>query len=57
MLTVDFAFTILSPRTAYGPLMRLLGHIGSMIINVRRDNAALRRAGLERSGPGREPSL
>jgi len=45
-------FTLLSPRTAYGPLMRLLGHIGSMIINVQRDNAALRRAGMERGGPG-----
>lgn len=35
-------FERLSPRTNYPPPMRLLGHIGSMIVNVRRDNAALR---------------
>jgi hypothetical protein len=36
-------FTVLSRKTAYGPIMRLLGHIGSMILNVQRDNAALKR--------------
>ena len=36
-------FTRLSRRTNYSPLMRLLGHIGSMIVNVQRDNAALQR--------------
>lgn len=35
-------FTRLSRRTTYGPVMQLLGHIGSMIVNVQRDNAALR---------------
>ncbi len=37
-------FTRLSRRTSYGPILQLLGHIGSMIINVQRDNAALQRA-------------
>jgi hypothetical protein len=36
-------FTVLSRRTAYGPVMRWLGHIGSMIVNVQRDNATLKR--------------
>ena len=35
-------FTLLSRKTTYGPLMQMLGHIGSMIVNVQRDNAALR---------------
>ncbi len=35
-------FARLSRRTAYGPLLQMLGHIGSMIVNVQRDNAALR---------------
>ena len=37
-------FTRLSRKTRYGPVMRLLGHIGSMIVNVRRDQAVLKRA-------------
>lgn len=36
-------FTRLSRRTAYGPLWQMLGHIGAMIVNVQRDNAALQR--------------
>jgi hypothetical protein len=36
-------FEMLSRMSAYGPVMRLLGHIGSMILNVQRDNAALKR--------------
>jgi deazaflavin-dependent oxidoreductase (nitroreductase family) len=35
-------FEILSRTTGYGPVMRLFGHIGSMILNMHRDNAALR---------------
>jgi hypothetical protein len=35
-------FEVLSRTIAYGPVKRLLGHIGSMILNVHRDNAALR---------------
>lgn len=37
-------FTVLSRRTTYGPILRMLGHIGSMIVNVARDNGALKRA-------------
>ncbi|MFN8486201.1 MAG: transglutaminase family protein [Caldilineaceae bacterium] len=37
-------FERLSPRREYGPAMRLLGQLGSMIVNVQRDNAALRRS-------------
>jgi len=36
-------FEVLSRKRAYGPVMRLFGHIGSIIINVQRDNAALQR--------------
>ncbi|MEZ4737340.1 MAG: transglutaminase family protein [Caldilineaceae bacterium] len=36
-------FTRLARRTNYGPLWQILGHIGSMIVNVQRDNAALKR--------------
>jgi hypothetical protein len=36
-------FELLSRKTAYGAFMRFLGHIGSMIVNVQRDNAALKR--------------
>jgi len=35
-------FEVLSRTTTYGPVMRLFGHIGSMILNVHRDNVALR---------------
>jgi hypothetical protein len=35
-------FERLSRRTAYPAAMRVLGHLGSIILNVRRDNAALR---------------
>lgn len=35
-------FEVLSRRMAYGTVNRLLGHIGSMILNAHRDNAALR---------------
>jgi hypothetical protein len=35
-------FEVLSRKTTYGPVMRLFGHIGSMILNMHRDNAALR---------------
>lgn len=34
-------FTLLSRRTAYDPLLQMLGHIGSMIVNAQRDNTAL----------------
>lgn len=36
-------FEMLSRRTEYPPVMRVFGHIGSMILNVHRDNAALQR--------------
>lgn len=36
-------FEILSRRRSYGPVMRLLGHLSSIIVNVKRDNAALRK--------------
>jgi hypothetical protein len=36
-------FERLAGKTTYGPLMQFFGHIGSMIINVRRDRAALQR--------------
>lgn len=36
-------FEVLSRTKTYGPVKRLLGHIGSMILNVHRDNAALRK--------------
>lgn len=35
-------FEVLSRKMAYGPVKRLLGHIGSMVLNVHRDNVALR---------------
>ena len=34
-------FEVLSRTMAYGLVMRLFGHIGSMILNMHRDNAAL----------------
>lgn len=40
-------FIRLSRRTNYGPILQLFGHIGSMIVNVQRDNSALRTAGKE----------
>lgn len=45
-------FEMLSPRTAYGPLLRFCGHVGSMMLNVHRDNAALKReaAGVSDTG-------
>jgi hypothetical protein len=36
-------FELLSRRRGYGPLMCFLGHIGAMILNVQRDNVALKR--------------
>lgn len=36
-------FTQLSRRREYGPVMRAIGHVGSMIVNVQRDNVALQR--------------
>jgi hypothetical protein len=36
-------FEVLSRKSSYGSIMQCLGHIGSMIVNVQRDNAALRR--------------
>jgi len=44
--------TLLAPRTEYPPYMWLFGHIGSMILNVRRDSEALRvlRQGSDEKG-------
>lgn len=39
-------FERLSPRREYGPAMRVLGHVGSLILNVQRDNAAVKREAL-----------
>ena len=36
-------FTLLSRRRNYGPFLQLFGHIGSMIVNVHRDKAALKK--------------
>lgn len=36
-------FELLSRRIDYPPVMRVFGHIGSMILNMHRDNAALQR--------------
>lgn len=36
-------FTRLSRRTNYGPVLQLLGHIGAMMVNVQRDQVALRK--------------
>jgi hypothetical protein len=36
-------FAILSRRRPYGPVMRLFGQLGSILVNVQRDNAALKR--------------
>lgn len=36
-------FERLSPRHEYGPVMRLVGQLGSVIVNAHRDNAALKR--------------
>lgn len=46
-------FTVLSHKTAYGPVTQWLGHIGSMLVNVQRDNAALRRQANARMVDGR----
>lgn len=37
-------FTRLSRRTNYSPFMQMFGHIGSMIVNIQRDRAALNKA-------------
>ncbi len=45
-------FTRLSRRTSYGPILRMLGHIGSMVVNAQRDRAAARhRAKSANRGP------
>jgi len=36
-------FQLLSKRREYGPVMRLIGHVGSMVVNVKQDNAALKK--------------
>lgn len=36
-------FARLSRRRHYGPFMQMLGHIGSMLVNVHRDRAALKK--------------
>jgi hypothetical protein len=42
-------FEILSHKTGYGPVMRFFGHIGSMMVNAQRDNAACKANALSRS--------
>lgn len=42
-------FTPLSRRTNYGPCMQIFGHIGSMILNVQRDRAALKKATINKT--------
>lgn len=36
-------FKRLSPQREYGPTMRLLGQLGSVVVNAQRDNTALKR--------------